>query len=160
MTLNEILIRSWGPCRRPASSYVGWKSSSCGHRVFLMYMGIARGFERTSPTHRFRSSRDFPNTPLFGTRGTRSFCSSCTSTDHLGVIPCLIFSAGAMTDFGPLMPIRRCCSFGAGPSSACSSPSPDDPHGLHHQGGRLRRHHRRRDGPTTIYLTARLARIC
>lgn len=164
MTWNEILDLLVGTLQTTGFIYVGWKCVVMwGIGLFLLYLGIARDFEPNLlvPIGFGIFLVNFPNTPLFGyTEGHPQLLQFLYKYGIIWeVIPCLIFlGLGAMTDFGPLIANPKMLLIGAGAQlgvfvtftgTILLGFTIKEAASVGIIGGA--------DGPTTIYLTARLA---
>lgn len=164
MSLNELLDLLIGTLQTTGFIYVGWKVLIMwAIGLFLLYMGIAKNFEPNLlvPIGFGIFLVNFPNTPLFGyTEGHPQLLQFMYKYGIMWeVIPCLIFlGLGAMTDFGPLIANPMMLLIGAGAQlgvfvtftgTILMGFTIKEAASVGIIGGA--------DGPTTIYLTARLA---
>ena len=164
MTLNEIWDLLIGTLQTTGFMYVNWKFIVMwGIGLFFLYMAIAKGFEPNLllPIGFGIFLVNFPNTPLFGyTEGHPQLLQFFYKYGIIWeVIPCLIFlGLGCMTDFGPLIANPKMLLIGAGAQlgvfvtftgTILLGFTIKEAASVGIIGGA--------DGPTTIYLTARLA---
>ncbi len=164
MSLNEIWDLLIGTLQTTGFMYVNWKVIVMwGIGLFFLYMAIAKDFEPNLllPIGFGIFLVNFPNTPLFGfTEGHPQLLQFFYKYGIIWeVIPCLIFlGLGAMTDFGPLIANPKMLLIGAGAQlgvfvtftgTILLGFTIKEAASVGIIGGA--------DGPTTIYLTARLA---
>lgn len=164
MSLNEIWDLLVGTLQTTGIIYVGWKVAVMWCiGLFFLYMAIVKNFEPNLllPIGFGIFLVNFPNTPLFGyTEGHPQLLQFFYKYGIIWeVIPCLIFlGLGAMTDFGPLIANPKMLLIGAGAQlgvfvtftgTILLGFTVKEAASVGIIGGA--------DGPTTIYLTARLA---
>ena len=164
MSLNEIWDLLIGTLNTTGFIFVNWKVIVMWCiGLFFLYMAIAKDFEPNLllPIGFGIFLVNFPNTPLFGfTEGHPQLLQFFYKYGIIWeVIPCLIFMGlGAMTDFGPLIANPKMLLIGAGAQlgvfvtftgTILLGFSIKEAASVGIIGGA--------DGPTTIYLTARLA---
>jgi sodium ion-translocating decarboxylase beta subunit len=164
MSLNEIWDLLMGTLQTTGIIYVGWKVVVMWCiGLFFLYMAIVKEFEPNLllPIGFGIFLVNFPNTPLFGyTEGHPQLLQFFYKYGIMWeVIPCLIFlGLGAMTDFGPLIANPKMLLIGAGAQlgvfvtftgTILLGFTVKEAASVGIIGGA--------DGPTTIYLTARLA---
>ncbi len=164
MSLNEILDLLIGTLQTTGFMYANWKHIVMwGIGLFFLYMAIVKDFEPNLllPIGFGIFLVNFPNTPLFGyTEGHPQLLQFFYKYGILWeVIPCLIFlGLGCMTDFGPLIANPKMLLIGAGAQlgvfitftgTILLGFTIKEAASVGIIGGA--------DGPTTIYLTARLA---
>jgi oxaloacetate decarboxylase beta subunit len=164
MSLNELLDLLMGTLQTTGFIYVGWKVVVMWCiGLFFLYMAIVKEFEPNLllPIGFGIFLVNFPNTPLFGyTEGHPQLLQFFYKYGIIWeVIPCLIFlGLGAMTDFGPLIANPKMLLIGAGAQlgvfvtftgTILLGFTIKEAASVGIIGGA--------DGPTTIYLTARLA---
>jgi carboxybiotin decarboxylase len=164
MSLNEIWDLLIGTLQTTGFMYVNWKCIVMwGIGLFFLYMAIVKDFEPLLllPIGFGIFLVNFPNTPLFGyTEGHPQLLQFFYKYGIIWeVIPCLIFlGLGAMTDFGPLIANPKMLLIGAGAQlgvfvtftgTILLGFTIKEAASVGIIGGA--------DGPTTIYLTARLA---
>jgi oxaloacetate decarboxylase beta subunit len=164
MSLNEIWDLLIGTLQTTGIIYVGWKVAVMWCiGLFFLYMAIVKDFEPNLllPIGFGIFLVNFPNTPLFGyTEGHPQLLQFFYKYGIMWeVIPCLIFlGLGAMTDFGPLIANPKMLLIGAGAQlgvfvtftgTILLGFTVKEAASVGIIGGA--------DGPTTIYLTARLA---
>lgn len=164
MSWNEILDLLIGTIQTTGIIFVGWKVVVMwGIGLGLLYLGIAKDFEPNLlvPIGFGIFLVNFPNTPLFGyTDGHPQLLQFFYKFGIIWeLIPCLIFlGLGAMTDFGPLIANPKMLLIGAGAQlgvfvtftgTILLGFTIKEAASVGIIGGA--------DGPTTIYLTARLA---
>jgi len=164
MSLNELWDLLMGTLQATGFIYVGWKVMVMWCiGLFFLYMAIAKGFEPNLllPIGFGIFLVNFPNTPLFGyTEGHPQLLQFFYKYGIIWeVIPCLIFlGLGAMTDFGPLIANPKMLLIGGGAQlgvfvtftgTILLGFTIKEAASVAIIGGA--------DGPTTIYLTARLA---
>jgi oxaloacetate decarboxylase beta subunit len=164
MTLNEIWDLLIGTLQTTGFMFVDWKHIIMWCiGLFFLYMAIAKDFEPNLllPIGFGIFLVNFPNTPLFGfTEGHPQLLQFFYKYGIIWeVIPCLIFlGLGAMTDFGPLIANPKMLLIGAGAQlgvfvtftgTILLGFTIKEAASVGIIGGA--------DGPTTIYLTARLA---
>ncbi len=164
MSLNELWDLLIGTLQTTGFMYVGWKVVVMwAIGLFFLYMAIAKDFEPNLllPIGFGIFLVNFPNTPLFGfTEGHPQLLQFFYKYGIIWeVIPCLIFlGLGAMTDFGPLIANPKMLLIGAGAQlgvfitftgTILLGFTIKEAASVGIIGGA--------DGPTTIYLTARLA---
>jgi oxaloacetate decarboxylase beta subunit len=164
MSLNELLDLLMGTLQTTGFIYVGWKVMVMWCiGLFFLYMAIVKEFEPNLllPIGFGIFLVNFPNTPLFGyTEGHPQLLQFFYKYGIIWeVIPCLIFlGLGAMTDFGPLIANPKMLLIGAGAQlgvfvtftgTILLGFTIKEAASVGIIGGA--------DGPTTIYLTARLA---
>jgi carboxybiotin decarboxylase len=164
MSLNELWDLLMGTLQTTGFIYVGWKVMVMwAIGLFFLYMAIYKEFEPNLllPIGFGIFLVNFPNTPLFGfTEGHPQLLQFFYKYGILWeVIPCLIFlGLGAMTDFGPLIASPKMLLIGAGAQlgvfvtftgTILLGFTIKEAASVGIIGGA--------DGPTTIYLTARLA---
>ncbi len=164
MSLNEIWDLLIGTLQTTGIIFVGWKVAVMWCiGLFFLYMAIVKNFEPNLllPIGFGIFLVNFPNTPLFGyTEGHPQLLQFFYKYGIMWeVIPCLIFlGLGAMTDFGPLIANPKMLLIGAGAQlgvfvtftgTILLGFTVKEAASVGIIGGA--------DGPTTIYLTARLA---
>ena len=164
MSLNELWDLLMGTLQTTGFIYVGWKVMVMwAIGLFFLYMAIYKEFEPNLllPIGFGIFLVNFPNTPLFGfTEGHPQLLQFFYKYGIIWeVIPCLIFlGLGAMTDFGPLIANPKMLLIGAGAQlgvfvtftgTILLGFTIKEAASVGIIGGA--------DGPTTIYLTARLA---
>jgi oxaloacetate decarboxylase beta subunit len=164
MSLNEIWDLLIGTLQTTGFMYVNWKCIVMwGIGLFFLYMAIFKDFEPNLllPIGFGIFLVNFPNTPLFGyTEGHPQLLQFFYKYGIIWeVIPCLIFlGLGCMTDFGPLIANPKMLLIGAGAQlgvfvtftgTILLGFTIKEAASVGIIGGA--------DGPTTIYLTARLA---
>jgi oxaloacetate decarboxylase beta subunit len=164
MSLNEIWDLLIGTLQTTGFMYVNWKCIVMWCiGLFFLYMAIVKDFEPLLllPIGFGIFLVNFPNTPLFGyTEGHPQLLQFFYKYGIIWeVIPCLIFlGLGAMTDFGPLIANPKMLLIGAGAQlgvfvtftgTILLGFTIKEAASVGIIGGA--------DGPTTIYLTARLA---
>ncbi|HMK66142.1 MAG TPA: sodium ion-translocating decarboxylase subunit beta [Thermodesulfobacteriota bacterium] len=164
MSLNELWDLLMGTLQTTGFIYVGWKVMVMWCiGLFFLYMAIVKDFEPNLllPIGFGIFLVNFPNTPLFGyTEGHPQLLQFFYKYGIIWeVIPCLIFlGLGAMTDFGPLIANPKMLLIGAGAQlgvfvtftgTILLGFTIKEAASVGIIGGA--------DGPTTIYLTARLA---
>jgi carboxybiotin decarboxylase len=164
MSLNELLDLLMGTLQTTGFLYVGWKVMVMWCiGLFFLYMAIVKEFEPNLllPIGFGIFLVNFPNTPLFGyTEGHPQLLQFFYKYGIIWeVIPCMIFlGLGAMTDFGPLIANPKMLLIGAGAQlgvfvtftgTILLGFTIKEAASVGIIGGA--------DGPTTIYLTARLA---
>jgi sodium ion-translocating decarboxylase beta subunit len=164
MSLNELWDLLMGTLQTTGFIYVGWKVMVMwAIGLFFLYMAIYKEFEPNLllPIGFGILLVNFPNTPLFGfTEGHPQLLQFFYKYGIIWeVIPCLIFlGLGAMTDFGPLIANPKMLLIGAGAQlgvfvtftgTILLGFTIKEAASVGIIGGA--------DGPTTIYLTARLA---
>lgn len=164
MSLNEIWDLLVGTLQTTGFIFVGYKVVIMwGIGLFFLYLAIAKDFEPNLlvPIGFGIFLVNFPNTPLFGY--TESHPQVLQFFYKYGILwellPSLIFlGLGAMTDFGPLIANPKMLLIGAGAQlgvfvtfigTILLGFSIKEAASVGIIGGA--------DGPTTIYLTARLA---
>jgi carboxybiotin decarboxylase len=164
MSLNELWDLLMGTLQTTGFIYVTWKVVVMWCiGLFFLYMAIVKDFEPNLllPIGFGIFLVNFPNTPLFGyTEGHPQLLQFFYKYGIIWeVIPCLIFlGLGAMTDFGPLIANPKMLLIGAGAQlgvfvtftgTILLGFTIKEAASVGIIGGA--------DGPTTIYLTARLA---
>ena len=164
MSLNEIWDLLIGTLQTTGFMYANWKHIVMwGIGLFFLYMAIVKDFEPNLllPIGFGIFLVNFPNTPLFGyTEGHPQLLQFFYKYGIIWeVIPCLIFlGLGCMTDFGPLIANPKMLLIGAGAQlgvfitftgTILLGFTIKEAASVGIIGGA--------DGPTTIYLTARLA---
>ena len=164
MSLNEIWDLLIGTLQTTGFMFVNWKCIVMWCiGLFFLYMAIFKGFEPNLllPIGFGIFLVNFPNTPLFGyTEGHPQLLQFFYKYGIIWeVIPCLIFlGLGCMTDFGPLIANPKMLLIGAGAQlgvfitftgTILLGFTIKEAASVGIIGGA--------DGPTTIYLTARLA---
>ncbi len=164
MSLNEIWDLLIGTYQTTGLPFLGWKAVVMwGIGLFFLYMAIAKDFEPLLllPIGFGIFLVNFPNTPLMGyTEGHPQLLQFFYKYGILWeIIPCLIFlGLGAMTDFEPLIANPKMLLIGAGAQlgvfvtftgTILAGFTIKEAASVGIIGGA--------DGPTTIYLTAKLA---